>query len=516
MILDRIKTITYTFYLIFALIIVRLFFIQILSHQQLSSQVIKQTYKTVELPPNKGNITDSFGKNIAYNKTYYTASLYKPNIKNLDEIISKLENEQDSETLKKFANNDSQKWITLKHNFEKDFVDNNISDEISFTPISLRQYFNYNIYAPIINGIEGYYQKSLTGRFGFGYQNQDAVGNPIFSDRNWILPPVHGQNIQTSINPIIQNLSYTTLKNGVEKFAAQAGSIIVMDSALGKIISMVSLESTSSATVSKNRIISDLYEPGSIFKPLVLASALDSESISSSWVCSQCHSPRSIGQFTIENWDKNTHPNSDIKDIIKNSDNIGMSYIISQMGKDKFLPYFSSLGIDNKTGIDLKGEVKPPIKKYWPDIDFATASFGQGFSLTQIQMITAFNSLASRGVYKKPYLATSPSNQGQQIFKPQTVAQIDEILRYSVKNSPVSSLNIKNLDICGKSGTAQVAESGAYSETNFVASYIGYFPCSNPKVTILVTLNHPQTSAWGSSTAAPIWFELAQLIDPLL
>lgn len=519
--IDRIKTITFTFYFIFFVIVIRLFYIQVLSHDRLSKLVLKQTYKTIEIPPIRGEILDSLGNNLAYNKTLYQASLYKPNLKDLSLSVNSLISQtptlspEDISTLQKFETNPSQKWITLKHFFTENEINSKEYQNIIFDPVNIRQYSNPEIYHDITLGLEKYYQKYLAGRYGFGYQNQDAFGNTIMSDKNWVLNPVHGSNLHTTINPIIQYFSYQSLKKNITKFEAQSGSIIVMEPKSGHVLAMISLESTSSA-VNKNRIITDLYEPGSIFKPLVMASALDNKSVNINWTCNQCNRPRVIGEYTIENWDKNVHPDSSLKDIIKNSDNIGMSYIASSLGKESFLKYFYSLGMGRKTGIDLQGESKPPLKKYWPDIDLATASFGQGFSLTQMQMITAFNILANNGYYQNPSLSTQNQHPPQQIFKPETIAEMNKILEYSVNNSPVSNLNNANLSVCAKSGTAQIANGGKYSETDVVASYIGYFPCNTPKYTILVTLDRPRTSAWGSSTAAPIWFDLALNINPLL
>lgn len=519
--IDRVKSITLTFYLIFAIIISRLFFIQIISHDKLSRLVLKQTYKTVEISPKRGNILDSQGNSIAYNKTYFLASLYKPDIEDLPKTISSLITStsnlptDDINLLKKFESNQSQKWITLKHLFPESATSNPDYKDITFQVQDQRQYFNPQMYEIITSGLERYYQKLLSGRYGFSYQNQDALGNIIMSDKNWMLNPVDGVNLHTTINPIIQYHAYEILQKNIPKFEAKSGSIIVMQPSTGNIIAMVSLDNTPSSST-KNKTITDLYEPGSIFKPLIMASAIDNNSINLNWTCTQCDRPRTIGQYTIQNWDKNLHPDSTLQDIIKNSDNIGMSYVISALGQNSFLKYFSVLGLNRKTGIDLQGETKPINKSFWPDIDFATASFGQGFSLTQIQMISTFNVLANKGNYQNPSITINNQNPTINVFKPETIKEMNRILEYAVNNSPVSQLNTSKLSICAKSGTAQIASNGSYSDTQVVASYVGYFPCNEPKYTILVTLDRPQTSTWGSSTAAPIWYELALSINPLL
>ncbi len=254
--------------------------------------------------------------------------------------------------------------------------------------------------------------------------------------------------------------------------------------------------------------------------------AIDSQSIDENYICQNCHQPKVIGENTINNWNFELHPNSTLRDIIKNSDNIGMSNIIETLGLEKFLNYYRLLGLDKKTNIDIIGEVKPPTKNYWSQLDLATASFGQGFAINQIQMLTAFNSLANDGVLISPkvgdYLSQNYQNiplkapSQRQVFDKKTTDIVKTILKYSVENGAIAKLKPPQLEACAKSGTAQIAVKGAYTESDYNASYIGFSPCYQPKITMIVTLNHPKTSPWGSSTAAPIWFEIADLVLKLL
>ena len=191
-----------------------------------------------------------------------------------------------------------------------------------------------------------------------------------------------------------------------------------------------------------------------------------------------------------------------------------------------FLHYFNALSLDRKTNIDLQGEAKPLPKTVWPDIDFATASFGQGFAITQIQMLQAFNTIADDGLMPKSHLVEYFDDNNQiirnnlspaiRIFTPDTIKKVKTILKYAVENGVVARFKPDNLEVCAKSGTAQVAVKGGYSESATNASYVGFSPCDNPKFTMIVTINNPKSSPWGSSTAAPIWFELASKISPLL
>jgi cell division protein FtsI/penicillin-binding protein 2 len=301
-----------------------------------------------------------------------------------------------------------------------------------------------------------------------------------------------------------------------------------MEPKTGAIIAMTSLSSTSSATTSsiRNPAISDLFEPGSIFKPIIVSMALDTKSIDTNYICTQCNRPNVIGKYFISNWNDELHPNSSLQNIIKNSDNIGMSHIISKLGLKNFLNYYQKLGLSQKTGIDLQGEAKPSLKTEWPEIDLATASFGQGIVVTQINMLQAFNTIANNGILVKPKVINyftegnkTIKNKNQKetkIFSDQTIKDIKSILKYSVENGVVNQFKPKNLEVCAKSGTAQIAIDGKYTDSSTIASYIGFSPCDNPKFTMIVTINNPKTSPWGSSTAAPIWYELASKLNDLL
>lgn len=517
----RTKIIVYSIYLSFFLVLIRLFYWQVIKSDELKRQLILQLYKTDKIQAQNGNIFDSFGNQLTFNRPIYYLSLYKPNLKSLPDIIIKIKTVKtdlktsDLSLLDKFLNLDSNKWITLSSDFSQQEKEKLNSLNLSFVSSTKLEHPYQNFAQHALAGLEQYYQKQLVGKAGFSWSSKNAVGQTILTNKIWTSPPNNGRNLYTTINPIVQNNVENILKQGVLKYSADKGSVVVMSSQTGAILAMADF-SIASTSATLNPIIADLYEPGSIFKPLVMTMALNSQAVNSSFICTGCSQPRVIGPSTITNWDKSVHPDSSIYDIIKNSDNIGMSYIIDHLGLTNFLSYYRLLNLDRKTGIDLSGETKPILKNYWPDIDFATASFGQGFALTQIQMISAFNTLANNGYWVKPYLVNNKSTLPTKVFDLESTNKIKDILSYAVNNSPVANLKPPNLDVCAKSGTAQVAVNGGYATDNAIASYIGFSPCVNPKFTMLVTINNPKTSTWGSSTAAPIWFDIAASLPPLL
>jgi stage V sporulation protein D (sporulation-specific penicillin-binding protein) len=550
--MSRHKIILISFLACLFIITCRLFYWQIIKSSEYSQKATNQTYKMEVSKPTRGQIYSSDEFPLVINQTDYTISLYKPNLQqNLVSVYRQIDQihpgfiRDNQNILENFNKNDQQLWIDLNTLFNKDETDllSQIPG-ITVNQLKSRYYPENNLAQDILGfvaqdtqgnyigygGLENYYNKQLQGKAGFTWAPQDATGKTILTKKSWNSPAYDGDNLHTSINRAVQYLAQNTILKGVEKYQADAASVSIMESDTGRIIAMASITSTSSATpsASKNPAISDLFEPGSIFKPIIMTMSLDQKAINMDYICTECSHTRSIGTYTISNWDNALHPDSTLKDIIKNSDNIGMSYIITQLGLDNFLKFYQKLGLNQKTGIDLQGESRPSLKSTWPEIDLATASFGQGIVVTQINMLKAFNTIANDGLMVNPtvvdyytdYLGKkhTPKNNNKQtrVFSNTSTSQMKEILQYAVENGVVNQFRPDNLEVCAKSGTAQVAVKGNYTDSSTIASYIGFTPCNNPKFTMIVTINNPRSSSWGSSTAAPIWYELASKIRFLL
>ncbi|HWS48800.1 MAG TPA: penicillin-binding protein 2 [Candidatus Methanoperedens sp.] len=520
---SRPKTILITIYLCFVFVLIKLFYWQVIKGQELRDKAISQIYKLEKIIPQQGNILSSDSYPLSLDYSYYNLALYKPNFKKeLDNIvkeISQIKPEFATENAKLIdkLRNPPQKWIEFPTQFSRDEVKSlSKIDGIDFSLKQKRYYPENELAKNIIINLERYYRRQISGQIGFTRTIVDGTGGNLLTRKNWQKREIDGLDIHTSLNRKIQFMSENTLKNGVEKYQADSASLIIINPQSGEIIAMASVDASPSAQNTKIPNIGNLFEPGSIFKPLIMATALDSKSITSDFICSKCNQPRVIGQYTINNWDNSFHPDSSLKDIIKNSDNIGMTYVMDQLGLKKFQDYFSLLKLNQKTGVELSGESISPLKTYWSDIDLATAAFGQGLAVNQLQMIQAFNTIANDGKLVKVHLNRNTPTESQDVFTLETTNLMKDVLSYAVENSPVATLKAKEMDVCAKSGTAQVAIGGKYTDSNFIGSYIGFSPCHNPKFTMIVTVNNPKLSQWGSSTAAPIWFELAQNIEPLL
>lgn len=378
-------------------------------------------------------------------------------------------------------------------------------------------------------GLEGYYDRQLRGRPGSTYLIKDAVGNPILTDVRED-KKIDGRDLVTSIERSVQYVVDTDLKKGIEQYQAEGGSVIVMETKTGKILAASSYPKFDpqkywefDGSTYTSPIISSLYEPGSTFKVLVMAAGIDSGLVTPDTRCDSCAGPVEIGGYNIKTWNDQYLPNITMNEVIQHSDNTGMVFVSKKLGLERFVDYIKKFGLGSITGIDIQGEVTEalrPLKK-WHEIDLATASFGQGISVTPIQLITAVNSIANGGKLMRPMVVDkiiTPDNRTIQI-KPQEVGQtvssatakvVTWMMVNAVEKGEAKFAKIPNYNIAGKTGTAQIPVAGHYDPTNTNASFIGFFPAEDPKITMLVVINKPHSSIYGAETAAPTFFSIAR------
>jgi cell division protein FtsI (penicillin-binding protein 3) len=375
-------------------------------------------------------------------------------------------------------------------------------------------------------GLEGFYNSQLSGRNGSLYVVKDALGHPVINDIREE-KKIDGRSISLNIDRTIQYISKKRITEGVDKYGAQGGSIIVMESKTGKILASASVPDFDPQRYwdfedsFKDPVVSDLYEPGSTFKVLVMSAALDMDKVKPDTICNICNGPIQIGEYSISTWNKKYFPNTTMTEVLQHSDNTGMVFVGKKLGENSFLKYLKGFGLGQDTGVDLQGEVSGDLRNIWREIDLATASFGQGISITPIQLITAVNALANGGKLMKPYLVDEIIEENgnkikikpeveRQVVKSSTSKVITWMMVNAVEKGEAKWAKIPNYSIAGKTGTAQIPVAGHYDPNETIASFVGFFPAEDPKITMLVLVKRPKTSIYGSETAAPIFFKTAR------
>ncbi len=384
-------------------------------------------------------------------------------------------------------------------------------------------------------GLEGYYNLSLSGKSGFEGRDKDAKGAPILLDGKKQISAISGVDLQTSIDKRIQFLIEGKLKEGIERYGAKGGSITIMDPNTGEIMAMASLPSYDqqkyneySDEVFRNPVISNSFEPGSIFKVIVMAAGLDKGVIRPDTSCDICGQSLKIDKFEIKTWNNKYTQNLSMTDVIVNSDNVGMSFIGQKLGADIMYDYLNKFGIGKKTGIDLQGESNPRLREKgtWNIVDLATASFGQGVAVTGIQMVKAVASIANGGYLVTPHVVKSIRGDGweenvqlessEKIISTQAANETTQMMIDAVERGEAKWAAIPGYKVAGKTGTAQIPVAGHYDPTNTNHSFIAFAPADKPKFIMLVTLQSPQSSPWAAETAAPLWFNVAGELFPYL
>lgn len=378
-------------------------------------------------------------------------------------------------------------------------------------------------------GLEGFYDGELRGRKGMLVQEEDALGLPILIGQFNLREAREGKKLILNIDRTVQHIVEQKLSEGMIKYGAKGGSVVVMEPQSGKILAMASSPAYDPSSVTnfpkeyyKNPIIADGYEPGSTFKVLVMAAGLNESVIEEDTTCDICSGPISLGGFNIRTWNNRYYPNSSMAEVIVHSDNTGMVFIAKRLGFDKLYSYIKKFGFGQITGIDLQDEQSPDLRteKEWKEIDLATASFGQGISVTALQLVRAVSAIANGGKIMEPQVVSTIIDNGSiykisprvinQPISEETARLVTEMMVRAVDEGEAKFAKPKGYKVAGKTGTAQIPIAGHYDPNKTIASFIGFAPADQPKFVMLVRFTEPSSSIYGAETAAPTFFAIAK------
>jgi len=544
----RITIILLLFCLMYSVVVVRLFYWQVVKSSELKQMGINQSGEAIDIPAKRGDIISSDNYPFATTRVSYLLYANPKFIKNnslkyANEIspLLNLDKEKVADLLSKDLY-----WVKLADNLDqnqKSAIEKLNVPGLGFQENDLRFYPEASMAAHLIGflgrdkngsgkgyfGLEGYYNDQLSGRAGKQYLIHDALGNPVLNDLREE-KKIDGRSLVLNIDRTVQFIAEKKLKEGIEKYEAEGGSAIIMDPQSGRILAMASFPRFNPQKyyefdydTYRNPVIANLYEPGSTFKVLVMSAAIDLRVLKPDTKCNICSGPVTIGDYTVKTWNGKYYPDSTMAEVIQHSDNTGMVYVGKKLGLDNLTAYIKSFGIGQETQIDLEGEESARIrdKKDWYPIDLATASFGQGISVNPMQLLTAVSSIANGGNLIKPFVVSQIiTEDGKKIdIKPQitrrviseiTAKIVTQMMVNAVENGEAKWTKLDNYKVAGKTGTAQIPIQGHYDPKETIASFVGFFPADNPKVSMLVLVHKPKTSIYGAETAAPIFFSIAR------
>ena len=542
---------------VYCLIVFRAFHIQVLGVEGIRERGEKQYSVKIPLLPKRGVILDRTGTEFAVSlstKSIYVqpSKLSSPDI--AADLISRRISRPAAGLRKAFASNRNFLWV--KRQMPSSTADEIVrevrealsrgKDDVGTAGIGTveepkRFYPNRELASSVIgftdvdsNGIEGIelsLDKYLRGENAFLVCERDARGRIIVPADAPIKVNSAGHSVSLTIDRNIQHVAQTELMKAVKKHKARGGMALVMQPKTGEILAMASLPtfnpnslSTGPPSARKNRIITDVIEPGSTFKVFTLASALElgAVDVHDRVFCEKGkyrHAGRTIHDTHKYGW-------LTVPEVIKFSSNIGMIKVSEKMDPGGFYDMIRAFGFGSKMGVELVGELRGlvPSRDKFSKIRRATVSFGQGIAVTPLQLASAMASVVNGGKMMKPYLVKQVTDpEGKVVYRgepkelrrtisPKTSKQVREILGKVVQeDGTATQARIKGFLVGGKTGTAQKVEvgTGRYSPDKRIASFIGFLPLHDPEFLILVVVDEPKGEVYGGVVAAPAFNQIA-------
>lgn len=429
-------------------------------------------------------------------------------VTSLQELIQQLEDAGDSRL----------SGLAFKPHFQRSYPENELaSNVLGFVTRDGRGYF----------GIEEKYNDLLAG-------NPVQVWVPSDPNKAMDIPRVpNGTTLVLTINRDLQAKVESILDDSLVEYGAENGTIIVMDPRNGEILAMASTPRMDLNNYSNyftlydngsqyNRSIGMAYEPGSVLKVLTMAAALDTGTVRPETTFVDTGYIE-VGGITIRNWNRDSWGQQDMVGCLQHSLNVCLAWISSQMGMQNFYGYMERFGMGHPTGIDLSGEamgrLKVPGDTDWYPVDLGTNSFGQGITVTPMQMLMSVSAIANEGRMVTPHVLYSMLRDGHQYNVPsqyagspitaETARTLTEMLSASLELESSQAL-LPGYRLAGKTGTAQIPTEYGYDATHTNVSFVGWGPVDDPRFMVYVWLSRPSASIWSSETAAPVFAEVAE------
>lgn len=379
-----------------------------------------------------------------------------------------------------------------------------------------------------LEGLEQYYDDDLKGNIRQWTIIRDAMGR-IFDRHESCAPGYEGNNLILTIDTTIQYIAEKALKKSVEENNAKCGIAIVMVPETGAIKAIANYPAYNPNSFNvfpketwRNRVLTDPFEPGSTMKVFLVAAALERGMCNPDTVVNCENGQYRIGRNVIN--DTHSYEDLTVHDIIKYSSNIGAVKIAEIIGPEALYNTLRNFGFGEKTGIDCPGEAKGLLRHYqsWVKIDNATIAFGQGISVSAIQLITAISAVANNGVLMKPYIVKAITDEHGKIIKsfapvekrnailPETAAALIEMMQAVTESDGTGGQAVPaGYTVCGKTGTAQkINASGTYRNCEYNGLFVGFSPAHSPALAVLVVIDEPQKHHYGGVVAAPVFREI--------
>ena len=540
------RRILWIFLLLFAglsTVACRLFFLQIQQGEQLSERVTKQYERRLPIVSRRGTIYERSGRELAVSlkvSSVFAQPAAIEDVPGTARALGRILGQPARELGARLAGDKSFLWIQRQIEPAQAGAITDLGLKgIGLLPESRRYYPRQELAAHVLGmvgmddrgleGLEYQFDDLLGGQPQFVVAQQDALGRIVFRHEPGRQAPIF--DLHLTIDEVLQYVAERELAKGVERSHAKAGSAVVLDPHTGEILALANMPSYDpnryrqvSSAVRRDRAVTDSFEPGSMFKTILLAGALEEGAVRPEELFYGENGILEVSGVTIRDHEK--HGWLTVRQVMAQSSNVGAIKIGQKLGKSLYYHYMSGFGFGTLTGTDLPGEAPGLIRRprSWSALSLASLSIGQEIAVTAVQMATAFAAVANGGNLVRPHVVRALTAQDgtlarqvepvviRQVISPQTAQTVLSILTSVVDEGTGKEAALEGYTVSGKTGTAQKLDpaTGRYSHRKVVASFIGAVPAESPRLVILVVIDEPETLRWGGSLAAPIFREIAK------
>jgi cell division protein FtsI (penicillin-binding protein 3) len=531
------------FLLCFLVVIGRAFWLQGVQGAKLASEAISQQTETVTVPGLRGSLLDRRGNELAASEDAATIYATPYQVKNPPKVAEKLASilELDKgEVLRNLTANSGFSYIAHKVSLEQAARVERLKVEgIGELPDSRRTYPQGEMAGQVIGavgsenqgliGLEADEESVLKGSDGERRIVRDALGDPIRLET--VKEASDGEDVQLTLDPLIQQKTEQVLSEVGETYAPKGATAIVVDPRDAQILAMANWPPIDPNDLSGasnedllNRATGFNYEPGSTFKAFTVSAALEEKLVTPETTFTLPPSIQ-VADRTIEDAEPRGTETMSVAQILARSSNVGAVTIGLELGAEKFSKWIDRFGFGRKTGVQFPGEesgIVPKLDEY-SGSSMGNLPIGQGQAVTPMQMVAGYSAIADGGILKQPQLIERIGDRkvqepkGHRVIAPGVAAQVREMLEgVLAAGGTASEVSVPGYTLAGKTGTAQVAENGGYSESKYVASFIGFAPAQDPKLLAAVIVDQPQGDIYGGSVAAPAFGEIAAFALPYL
>lgn len=534
---------------VFFLLVLRLAWLQLVRGTWYQQQALRNRIREVVVEPKRGVIYDRKGNELAVSISADAVYGIPAEVKQSGKAawiarkVAEILNMKESEVYERLTRNQHSVWVKFKVEPEQARALRRLRlPGIGIVPKPQRFYPKKNLAAHVLGiagdynqgleGIEVAYDRELSGIPGRLLVEYDAAGREIPESTHKFIEPEQGLNLVLTIDQTIQYFAERELEKVVRERRPKSATIIVMDPRTGEILALANRPDFDPneyhkypAQARRNIAISNSYEPGSTFKVVTLAAALEEGLVSRN---DRFFDPGyiKVGDRIMHCWLPGGHGSESLAEVVQNSCNPGFISIGLRVGTEKFYKYIKAFGFGQPLGIDLPGEAAGILmpQKNVKQVDLASMSIGQANAVTPLQLISAFAAIANGGKLMRPHLVKELRNSKGEVvkrFQPQVIRQVisaetaremQDLLEKVVSNGTGRNAYIEGYSVAGKTGTAQKpAPGGGYSQTDYVASFVGFAPVDDPRLAVLVVVDTPQGYPYyGGTVAAPIFREVVR------